>query len=128
MLKNSQAFSSFSVDDANKAERFYSETLGLDVHKNSEMEILHVRLPGGGEVILYPKGEDHIPATFTTLNFPVDDIEEAVDTLASKGIKCEQYDGEIKTDEKGIFRDRGISIAWFKDPAGNILSVIQEDS
>jgi len=129
MLKDSGAFSSFSVDDLGTARRFYGETLGLEVRDVPEMEgILDLRIPGGASVIVYPKG-DHEPATFTVLNFPVDDIEAAVDTLAGKGVRFEIYDeGPTKTDEKGIVRGYGPEIAWFRDPAGNILSILTQPS
>lgn len=125
MFKNSKAFSSYSVDDLVAAKSFYQDNLGLDVEED-EMGFLSIHLKGGGEVILYPK-PNHLPATFTVLNFPVDDIDKAVDELISKGITFEQYSGEIKTDKKGICREGGGPlIAWFKDPAGNVLSVLQE--
>ena len=125
MFKSSKAFSSYSVDDLVAAKSFYQNNLELDVEED-EMGFLSIHLTGGGEVILYPK-PNHLPATFTVLNFPVDDIDKAVDELISKGITFEQYSGEIKTDEKGICREGGGPlIAWFKDPAGNILSVLQE--
>lgn len=122
MLKDSQAFSGFSVDDIQKAKAFYGETLGLDVSEEHGMLDLH--LAGGAEVLVYPK-PNHEPATFTILNFPVDDIEKTVDRLSERGVRFEQYEGEIETDERGIFRGEGPLIAWFKDPAGNILSVLE---
>ncbi len=125
MFKNSKAFSSFSVNDIQKAKEFYSNTLGLEVHDNP-MGVIELHIAGSNNIMVYPK-PNHEPATFTVLNFPVDDINKAVDELTAKGIVFEQYGGEIKTDEKGISRDpRGPAIAWFKDPAGNIFSVIQE--
>ena len=129
MFKDSGAFSSFSVNDLEAARAFYGETLGLDVRDVPEMEgILDLRIPGGASVILYPK-DDHEPATFTVLNFPVEDIEAAVDTLAGKGVPFEIYDdGPMKTDAKGIVRGYGSEIAWFRDPAGNILSVLTQPS
>jgi predicted enzyme related to lactoylglutathione lyase len=124
-LKDSAAFSGFSVDDIGRAKKFYGDTLGLKV-ADGEMGSLELRLAGDTSVFLYPK-EDHKPATFTVLNFPVDDIEQTVDELAKRGVRFEQYKGEIATDRKGIHRgDEGPQIAWFKDPAGNILSVLQE--
>ena len=127
MFKDSQAFSSFSVDDLQKAKDFYGSTLGVEVIENAET--LNLKLSGGGNVFTYPKGKGHSPATFTVLNFQVDDIDAAVDDLRSLGIELESYGGEIATDDKGIFRHGGASggpsIAWFKDPAGNILSVIE---
>ena len=122
MLKDSKAFSGFSVDDIAKAKAFYGETLGLDVSEEHGMLDLH--LAGGVEVLVYPK-PSHEPATFTILNFPVDDIEKTVDRLSERGVRFEQYEGEIETDERGIFRGEGPLIAWFKDPAGNILSVLE---
>ncbi|HEY9380757.1 MAG TPA: VOC family protein [Burkholderiales bacterium] len=122
MLKDSKAFSGFSVDDIPKAKAFYGETLGLDV--SEEHGMLDLRLAGGAEVLVYPK-PNHEPATFTILNFPVDDIEKAVDELSRRGVRFEQYEDEIETDERGIFRGEGPLIAWFKDPAGNILSVLE---
>ena len=122
MLKDSKAFSGFSVDDIAKAKAFYGETLGLDVSEEHGMLDLH--LAGGVEVLIYPK-PNHEPATFTILNFPVDDIEKTVDRLSERGVRFEQYEGEIETDERGIFRGEGPLIAWFKDPAGNILSVLE---
>ncbi len=125
MLKDSKAFSTFSVNDVPGAKRFYGKTLGLDVE--DVMGGLALHLTGGGEVFLYPK-DDHAPATFTVLNFPVADVDAAVDRLTDAGVRFEQYEGELKTDEKGIFRSTGDAptIAWFKDPAGNILSVIEQ--
>jgi len=125
MFKNTKAFSGFSVNDMPKAKQFYGEILGLKIIENP-MGIIELEIAGGSRVIVYPK-PNHVPATYTVLNFPVTDIEEAVDKLTSLGVKFEQYGGEIKTDEKGICRNpNGPAIAWFKDPAGNILSVIQE--
>ena len=125
MFKDTNAFSSFSVIDLQKAKVFYGQTLGLEV---SEMpEGLELHIAGGTRIFIYPK-PDHIPATFTILNFPVDDIEEAVAELCKLGVQFKHYDVEgLKTDEKGIFRDAGLSIAWFKDPSGNILSVLEEE-
>ena len=130
MLKDSHAFSSFSVDDIPKAKEFYGQTLGLDVTEIPDMGLLQLGLAGGSRVMIYPK-DDHAPATFTVLNFTVPDIDQAVDALAGKGVEFERYDSEtIKTDEKGIARgdssNEGPQIAWFKDPAGNILSVLTE--
>jgi len=122
MLEKNEAFSGFSADDVPKAKAFYAETLGLAV--TEEHGMLGLRLAGGGEVLIYPK-ENHEPATFTVLNFRVDDIEETVDQLVERGITMERYDG-FNLDERGIFRDEGPLIAWFKDPAGNVLSVLQE--
>ncbi len=127
MFKDTKAFSSFSVDDIQKAKEFYGQTLGLEV--SEEEEGLAVKIAGGGSVFIYTK-QDHQPATFTVLNFPADNIEEAVDKLTGLGVSFESYEGEMKTDEKGIFRgesrSEGPNIAWFKDPAGNILSVLED--
>lgn len=128
MFKNTKAFSSFSLDDLTKARAFYGETLGLDITEQEGMG-LQLRLATGGKVFIYPK-ENHEPATFTVLNLPVDDIDQAVDYLIKQGVRFEQYSGRMQTDEKGIYRsnsaEEGPSIAWFKDPAGNFLSVLQE--
>lgn len=131
MFKDSKAFSGFSTNDIDKTKAFYSQTMGLKVEElAAPMGMIKLQLATGGEVIIYPK-EDHIPATFTVLNFPVVDIDQAVDELKGHGVEFEHYDGEMQTDEKGILRGRKINmgpdIAWFKDPAGNILSVLQED-
>jgi len=123
MCKDTKAFSGFSVDDLSKAKQFYSQTLGLEVSEANGM--LKLNIAGGAEILVYPK-PNHIPATFTILNFPVDDIEQVVDQLTARGVHFEKYEGELKTDEKGIFRGGGPLIAWFRDPAGNILSVIQQ--
>jgi len=126
MFKDIKAVSSFSVNDLQKAKDFYHDKLGLEVSEGS-MGILTLHTSGGGTIIVYPK-PNHEPATFTVLNFPVRDVEKAVDELISRGITFEQYDAPLKTDEKGILRGdgRGPDIAWFKDPAGNILSVLRE--
>ncbi|MCI0686400.1 MAG: VOC family protein [Sporichthyaceae bacterium] len=124
MFTDSKAFSGFSVPDIAQARQFYGETLGLEVTEENGMLILH--LAGGGRVLAYPKS-NHEPATFTILNFPVTDVEKAVDELTSRGVQFEHYEGELKTDEKGIWRGEGPDIAWFTDPAGNILSVIQAE-
>jgi catechol 2,3-dioxygenase-like lactoylglutathione lyase family enzyme len=122
MLEANKAFSSFSVDDLQKAKDFYAQALGLKVKESKEGLELH---PGQNDVFIYPK-PNHSPASFTVLNFLVDDIETTVEELSGKGVKFEHYDGEIKTDEKGIHRNGGPMIAWFKDPAGNILSVVEK--
>jgi len=123
-LKSTRAFSGFSVSDLERARDFYGKTLGLDVAVNDEGLELH--LGGGANVFIYPK-PNHTPASFTVLNFPVKNIDEAVDDLAGRGVRFEHYEDEaIKTDEKGIHRNGGPKIAWFKDPAGNILSVLEE--
>ena len=130
MLKQAKAFSSFSVDDIAEARNFYAGLLGLEVD-NIDMDsdgevypLLSVHIDDDTSVMLYPK-PDHTPATFTVLNFRVDDIDATVDALTAKGIRFEQYGGDIATDAKGICRNDPV-IAWFKDPAGNILSLIQE--
>ena len=122
MFEHTKAFSGFSVDDVEQAKRFYAETLGVQV--SEEHGILTLHIAGDRDTIVYPKGPDHTPATFTILNFPVADIEPAVDALTARGVKFEHYDF---TDPKGINRQGGPLIAWFKDPAGNVLSVIQMD-
>ena len=123
MLGDSKAFSGFSANDIEKAKEFYGRTLGLKVSESNGLLTLH--LAGGNNVLIYPK-PDHIPATFTVLNFPVDDVDLAVNELNKRGVRFEIYDRpEIKTNEKGIMRGNGPTIAWFKDPAGNILSVLE---
>ena len=124
MLTHSKAFSGFSVNDLQKAKNFYSKTLGLKV-VNNPMGLIELHLEGSVKILIYPK-PDHTPATFTILNFPVADIEKAVKELKEKGITFESYEGPIKTDEDGIFRGGGPLIAWFTDPAGNILSVLEQ--
>jgi catechol 2,3-dioxygenase-like lactoylglutathione lyase family enzyme len=121
MFTNSHAFSGFSTNDLEKARDFYAGKLGLEI--SEEMGNLNPHLRGGGSVLIYPK-ENHEAATFTVLNFPVEDIDEAVDALNGKGIELERYEG-MDQDERGVMRGEGPSIAWFKDPAGNILSVLQ---
>jgi catechol 2,3-dioxygenase-like lactoylglutathione lyase family enzyme len=123
MFKDTKAFSGFSVDDIQKAKEFYGETLGLEVSETHGLWNLH--LAGGTKVLIYPK-PNHVPAAFTILNFPVHNIEEAVDRLTKSGVRFERYEGNLQTDEKGVFRGGGPLIAWFKDPAGNILSVLEE--
>jgi catechol 2,3-dioxygenase-like lactoylglutathione lyase family enzyme len=124
MFKNTKAFSGFSVDDLDVAKSFYRETLGLDVEESGPG--LRLNIAGSNGVIVYPK-PNHEPATYTVLNFPVDDIDQAVDQLAAKGVTFERYES---TDDKGVARGRaanqGPDIAWFKDPAGNILSVLTQ--
>ena len=123
MLGKSKAFSGFAVPDIEKAKKFYGETLGLEVSEDHGVLTLH--LAGGNNVLIYPK-PNHVPATFTVLNFPVDDVDLAVDELKKRGVRFEIYDfPDLKTDEKGIMRGKGPTIAWFKDPAGNILSVLE---
>ncbi len=123
LFKTAKSFSSFSVNDLQRAKEFYGETLGLDVSETPEGLELHT---GNNTVFLYPK-PNHTPASFTVLNFHVNDIEEAVDDLAALGVTLEHYNlPDIKTDERGICRGPGPQIAWFKDPAGNILSVLEQ--
>ena len=124
MLKESKAFSGFSVNDIQKAKDFYGRTLGLQVSESHGL--LTLQLAGGNKILIYPK-VNHAPATFTVLNFPVENVDDSVDELAKRGVRFEIYDeSDIKTDEKGIMRGNGPTIAWFKDPAGNVLSVIEE--
>lgn len=127
-LKDSKAFSGFSVKDIQEAKKFYTEVLGLQASDDNPMGILELDVNSGSKVLVYPK-PNHEPATYTVLNFPVSNIDEAVDALIAKGVKFEQYTGDIQTDEKGICRSdgRGPNIAWFKDPAGNIFSVLEEE-
>jgi predicted enzyme related to lactoylglutathione lyase len=124
MLKNSKAFSGFSSGDISRAKQFYSEILGLDVSESHGL--LTLRLAGSSNVLIYPK-PNHVPATFTVLNFPVADVDQMVDELTKRGVRFEHYDlPNLKTDKKGIMRGNGPTIAWFKDPDGNILSVIEQ--
>jgi catechol 2,3-dioxygenase-like lactoylglutathione lyase family enzyme len=123
MFNNTKAFSGFSVPDVDAAREFYGGTLGIETSEENGLLTLHIA--GDRPTLVYPK-PDHDPATFTILNFPVDDIEAAVDELADRGVEFERYDGADQ-DERGIFRGEGPLIAWFKDPAANILSVIQLD-
>ena len=126
MLAKSKAFSGFAVDDVEQAREFYADTLGLDVKVIDDPGLLNIRLAGGRDILVYPKG-DFEPATYTILNFPVDDVEAAVDGLAARGVAFERYDG-MEQDDKGIARGPGPEIAWFKDPAGNILAVLESES
>lgn len=121
MLHDSRAFSGFSTNDIDAARRFYGETLGLDVGEDNGM--LTLKFANGGRGLIYPK-DDHQPATYTALNFPVPDVDAAVDALTKAGVTFEHYEGSGQ-DERGIMRQWGPPIAWFKDPAGNILAVIQ---
>ncbi len=119
MFKDTKAFSGFSVNDVQKAKEFYGQTLGLDVSESHGLLQLHI--VDGTTILMYPK-ENHTPATFTMLNFPVANIEQAVDELARRGVHFETYnDGSLVTDEKGIFRGEGPKIAWFKDPRQYIV-------
>jgi catechol 2,3-dioxygenase-like lactoylglutathione lyase family enzyme len=125
MFKNTKAFSGFSVNDIQKAKEFYGETLGLEVAE-LPMNLLELHIAGGTKILVYPK-DDHTPASFTILNFPVDNVEDAVEQLGGRRVRFEQYEGPLKTDDKGIHRAPGVpDIAWFKDPAGNILSVLED--
>jgi catechol 2,3-dioxygenase-like lactoylglutathione lyase family enzyme len=124
MLSNRPAFSGFSTNDIPAAKSFYGGTLGLDVSEENGM--LTLKFPGGHTVLIYPK-DDHEPATFTVLNIEVDDIDTTVDLLTAAGVTFEHYGPDAGQDERGIARDYGPPIAWFKDPAGNILSVINTD-
>ena len=124
-FKNTKAFSSFSVKDLDEAKKFHGQTLGLEVSESDEGLILQTK--GGIDVFIYPK-PDHTPATFTVLNFVVDDVDRAVDELTKMGVRFQIYDkGELKTDERGIFQGKP-KIAWFKDPAGNFLSILENNS
>jgi catechol 2,3-dioxygenase-like lactoylglutathione lyase family enzyme len=123
MLANSEAFSGFAAPDLAQARQFYGETLGLNVSGQPEDGLLTLELAGGRNVVVYVK-PDHAPATYTILNFPVEDVEGTVDGLAERGVSFEQYEG-FEQDDKGIARGQGPLIAWFKDPAGNILSIIE---
>jgi catechol 2,3-dioxygenase-like lactoylglutathione lyase family enzyme len=122
MLGGSKAFSGFAVPDTETARRFYADALGLEVSEANGILTLH--LAGDRTVIVYPK-PDHVPATYTILNFPVDDIEAAVDGLVERGVRFERYEG-MPQDERGIMREGGPLIAWFTDPAGNVMSVLQD--
>lgn len=123
MLGEIKPFGSFSVNDLEVAKEFYGNKLGVKVKATAEG--LELQFPGN-TIFVYPK-ENHLPATFTVLNFPVKNIEKAVEELSRRGVSFEKYkEGELKTDEKGIFRGDGPTIAWFKDPAGNFLSVLEE--
>lgn len=124
MLTDSKAFSGFSVDDPERERSFYADVLGLEVSEQNGMLTLH--LGGGTDVLVYPK-PNHTPASFTVLNFPVPDVEAAVDALTERGVRFERYAGTpLETDAKGVFRQGGPLIAWFTDPAGKVLSVIEE--
>jgi catechol 2,3-dioxygenase-like lactoylglutathione lyase family enzyme len=123
MFTNTKAFSGFAVDDIDAAREFYGETLGLEV--SEENGLLTLQIAGERPTLVYPK-EGHTPADYTILNFPVDDIDAAVDQLTDRGVELERYDG-FGQDERGIMRDQGPPIAWFKDPAGNVLAVLQLD-
>ena len=124
MFADTPAFSGFATDDLDAARSFYGETLGLEI-SDGPMGVLSLDFADGRSVMIYPK-PDFTPATYTILNFPVDDVDAAVDELTSRGVEFERYEG-FDQDEKGIARGQGPDIAWFKDPAGNILSVLRAD-
>jgi catechol 2,3-dioxygenase-like lactoylglutathione lyase family enzyme len=124
MLANSKAFSGFAVDDLEKARAFYADTLGLNVEPMEGAPLMTLHLAGDRPTLIYAK-PDHAPADYTILNFPVDDIDAAVEELAGRGVTFERYDG-MNQDDKGVMRDQGPPIAWFKDPAGNVLSVLEQ--
>ena len=127
MLDAARAFQGFAVNDLERAKQFYAETLGIRVTEENDNLTLH--LAGGDRpTLVYPKGDAHEPASFTVLNFPVDDVEAAVEELSRRGVEFERYEGtDLETDDVDIFRGGGPLIAWFKDPAGNVLSVIKAD-
>lgn len=124
MLSESKAFSGFAVPDVAAAKQFYGDVLGLEVFEDDAMGLLTLHIAGGRDILVYPK-PDHTPANYTILNFPVEDVESAVDALAARGVEFLRYEG-FDQDEKGIARGGGPLIAWFTDPAGNVLSVLQE--
>ena len=121
MFKDTKAFSGFAVDDVDAARKFYGDTLGLEI--TEENGLLNLQIAGGNPVLVYPK-PGHVPADYTILNFPVDDVDATVDELTARGVTFEHYEG-MPQDDKGIMRDNGPDIAWFKDPAGNVLSVLK---
>jgi catechol 2,3-dioxygenase-like lactoylglutathione lyase family enzyme len=127
MSKVTKAFSSFSVDDIQKAKEFYGQILGLEVSEAYGGQLLELHIAGGSSILIYPKA-NHTPATFTILNFPVDNLEQTMEELSKHGVHFEIYnEGNVKTDERGIsLSNEGPKIAWFKDPAGNVLSVLEE--
>jgi predicted enzyme related to lactoylglutathione lyase len=125
MLAQSKAFSGFAVDDLEKAQEFYGETLGLEVESIEDPGLLTIHLAGDRDTLIYPKA-DHQPATYTILNFPVEDVDATVEGLTARGVSFEHYDG-MEQDDKGISRGMGPTIAWFKDPAGNVLAVLDEE-
>jgi catechol 2,3-dioxygenase-like lactoylglutathione lyase family enzyme len=123
MFGAAKAFGSFAVDDFAAARNFYGQTLGLRMSEEGGPLMLH--LADNQRILVYPK-PDHTPASFTVLNFPVDDIDQAVDELTARGVPIQRYE-DFQTDDRGIYRGQGHSIVWFTDPAGKVLSVIQED-
>ncbi|MGA9845797.1 MAG: VOC family protein [Nitrososphaeraceae archaeon] len=124
MFKNTKAFSGFSVDELQKAKQFYSQILGLEISESNDL--LELQISGGTNILIYPK-VNHTPATFTVLNFPVNNLEQTMDELINRGVHFEIYhEDNLKTNEKGVcLSDEGPKIAWFKDPAGNVLSVLE---
>lgn len=123
------AFSGFSVDDTERARDFYTRVLGLEVSDAGMQGLITLHLPGGTDVLVYPKGEAHAPASYTVLNLVVADIDAAVAELTRRGVSFERYEGtEMETDPTGVFRRGGPPIAWFTDPAGNVFSVLQDDA
>ena len=124
MFENTKAFSGFAADDLEKARGFYADTLGLRTEVLDEGNLIALHIEGGTDILVYAK-PDFVPATYTILNFPVEDVEAAVDELASRGVTFERYEG-FDQDEKGIARGKGPAIAWFKDPVGNILAVLEQ--
>ena len=130
MFEDTKAFNGFAVDDLGKAREFYSETLGVKTEVISEEEgLMSLQLAGGGQPTFVYAKEGHTPADYTILNFPVDDVEKEVDELTAKGVRFERYGaGPLETDTKGISRGNGPTIAWFKDPAGNFLALMEAES
>jgi predicted enzyme related to lactoylglutathione lyase len=127
MFTNVKAFSGFAVDDVRQAQRFYGETLGLRTSVlDDDYQLMTLHLAGGRDTLVYKK-PDHVPATYTILNFPVEDIDAAVEELTTRGVSFERYEG-FEQDEKGIARGAGPLVAWFTDPAGNVLSIVQQTS
>ena len=124
MFAETKAFSSFAVSDVDEAERFYRDTLGIVTSRIDEMGLLTLHLAGDRDTMVYPK-QDFVPATYTVLNFAVEDVDAAVDELTSRGVEIERYEG-FDQDDKGIARGNGPTIAWFRDPAGNVLAVLEE--
>lgn len=126
LFENTTAFAGFSVDDADAAAHFYRDVLGLSVKEAGEDGVAFIELPGGGTILCYAK-QGHTPATYTVLNFPVPDVEAAVAELGRRGVHFLHYEGTpMETDERGVFRGGGPLIAWFSDPAGNIISVLED--
>lgn len=127
LFKDTKAFSSFSVDDVQRAKEFYGQTIGLEVSESYGGRLLELHIDGVGNILIYPK-VNHTPAAFTILNFPVDNLESTMDDLTKRGVRFEIYDEDnLKTDEKGVsLGGEGPKIAWFKDPAGDVLSVLEE--